>query len=265
MSEVGARDRAAFDADGVACIRGLVDRRWVDYLREAVDEAIAEPSAHATNMAARYKCEGTFHVEVNLWKREKFFRFLAESPVARAAAELLASSEIRLYNDRLLVKEPRCGAPTEWHQDLPYFHLDGEQTCAAWLSLDSVRRDSGAVQYIRGSHRWGRMYFAPGLDDAQARHPDFAGDVAEIERGLAGHDVISFDLEPGDCLFHHCLVLHGAGGNADPQARRRGYAMRFAGAEAKWKQRAYSRSTFPVSLRDGERLSGEPFPLLFAA
>jgi ectoine hydroxylase-related dioxygenase (phytanoyl-CoA dioxygenase family) len=261
VKTVGARERRAYREDGVVCVRGLVSPSWVRRLRAAVEEVIADPSPYARDLASDRGHRGRFFVDVQLWRRPEFRAFLGESAVTEAAARLLGSSTLQLYNDRLLVKEPRCEAPTHWHQDLPYFHLQGEQGCSLWISLDAVDASAGAVRYIRGSHRWGQMYFTKGL---VARYENdrtvFAAAAEEVERNLERHDVISFDLEPGDCLFHHFLTLHGAGGNARPRTRRRAYSVRFAGDDVSWLRRPYSPTKTTVRLKDGAKLKGESFP-----
>lgn len=53
----------------------------------------------------------------NAWRRSERVRsFVFDPRFARAAAELLGVSGVRLYHDQALVKEPG-GRPTPWHQD----------------------------------------------------------------------------------------------------------------------------------------------------
>ena len=52
------------------------------------------------------------------------------------------------------MKEPGALERTVWHQDLAYFHVDGDQLCTTWCPLDPTDAENGAVRYARGSHRW---------------------------------------------------------------------------------------------------------------
>ena len=58
----------------------------------------------------------------------------------------------------MLVKEPGAVERTAWHQDLGYFHVDGEQLATTWCPLDRVDARDGAVRYVVGSHRWPSRY-----------------------------------------------------------------------------------------------------------
>jgi len=47
---------------------------------------------------------------------------------------------------------------TPLHHDLPYWPVRGEQIISIWVLFDLATPESGAVTYVRGSHRWGKMY-----------------------------------------------------------------------------------------------------------
>ena len=37
---------ARYEEDGVVCLQGLFDRGWIDYVAEAVEEAMRRPGPH---------------------------------------------------------------------------------------------------------------------------------------------------------------------------------------------------------------------------
>src|SRR6266481_6166006 len=101
-----------------------------------------------------------FFVDFQLWQRWPACRdFAFGSPAAAIAAAMMGSRTVCFYHDHLLVKEPETAERTPWHHDQPYYPVDGGQICSIWLPLDPVGRET-AVEYIKGSHRWGR-WFAP--------------------------------------------------------------------------------------------------------
>ena len=59
---------------------------------------------------------------------------------------------MRLYHDHVLVKEPGTKQRTPWHQDQPYYNVDGAQTCSVWMPVDPVDRES-TLEFVAGSHR----------------------------------------------------------------------------------------------------------------
>ena len=49
---------------------------------------------------------------------------------------------------------------TVQHHDITYWSVAGEQIVTLWLALDNVTDETGAVEYVKGSHRWGEHFRA---------------------------------------------------------------------------------------------------------
>src|SRR5690348_2352864 len=198
--------------DGAAVVRGVVPADWIERMRAAVDAELAG----ASPTAAEYgKAAGRFYGDFFLWRREPAFRaFALASPMPQLAARLMRSRTATLLYDQLFVKEPGSVERTPWHQDLPYWPVSGEQIVSIWVPFDAAGPENGAVTYVRGSHRWGRV-FRPEAFDARnagafAASPYEPMPAIEADR----HELISWRLAPGDVIAHLGLTIHGADGNA---------------------------------------------------
>ena len=142
---VGEADVETFDRDGVICLRGLFDARWVSRIRAAMDRVIANPSAEG-KLLNPDGTPGRFERDLFMWMRDDDFRALVyDSPLGEIAAACMRSQRVTFIVDMMLTKEPNTPWPTPWHHDLPYGWYDGEQVCGLWLSLDHTTEDSGAV------------------------------------------------------------------------------------------------------------------------
>lgn len=230
---------AAFRRDGAVCLRGLFDADWLDVLADAVERDKAEPGPMVRYNTPEGEA-GEFFVDFQLWQRwPGARRFVEESPAAAIAARMLGASRIVFYHDHLLVKEPGTGQPTPWHHDQPYYPVDGEMVGSIWLPLDPVPKEV-CVEYVAGSHRWGR-WFAPRYfnSDTTALKVDDGRFEAmpDIDAERGRHRFMSWDLEPGDCIFFHALTVHGAPGNPSATRRRRAYATRWLGEDARYGSR----------------------------
>ncbi len=170
---------------------------------------------------------GQFRAGTDHWReQEEFLRFATESPLGGIVARLLGTSTVQLYEDSVLVKEPGTFERTAFHQDLAYFHVDGEQVCTVWVPLDPVDAENGAVQYVRGSHRSTTRY-RPNMFVTTMSLPETEG--VDVPDHGDSPDLISFDTGPGDIVVHHARTVHGAGANASPTRRRRAISVRYAG------------------------------------
>lgn len=245
---------AAFEREGVVCLRGQFDADWIERLRRAVDQNLERTGPFA-QVYTKAGDPGRFQGETFLWTRDDDFRaFVFESPAAAIAARLLRSPTIDFFYDHLLVKEPGTRERTPFHQDLPYWPIQGDQICSLWLALDPVTRETGAVEYVRGSHRWGRRFRAQSFTGDDRFFDSTLEPVPDIESERDRYDLVAFEMAPGDCVVHHALTVHGAPGNQSASTRRRGLATRWAGADATWDPRP---ATFPL-IRDPGLAPGAP-------
>ncbi|MBS0396630.1 MAG: phytanoyl-CoA dioxygenase family protein, partial [Proteobacteria bacterium] len=110
----------AFQADGAVCIRGLLSAAEIDRLRAGIDANLRTPSPRA-KVASQPDDPGWFIEDFCNWRENTdYHAFIAESPLAEAAARLTASRTVRLHHDHMLTKEPGTRQRTPWHQDQPY-------------------------------------------------------------------------------------------------------------------------------------------------
>ena len=254
-----------FQEQGVVCLRGLFEPRWLDLLAEGVERNLREPGPLAKHYTPAGS-PGRFFGDYCNWQRIPEYRtFAFESPAAAAVADLLQTERVNFFHEHILVKEPGTRETTPWHHDQPYWTVDGTQVCSLWLSLDPVSRDN-CPEFVRGSHRWGVWYTPRRFVDHQD-HP--AADTAFIPVPDIGsnrelYDLASWELEPGDCLAFHALTVHGAPGNPTDR-RRRAVASRWTGDDARFVLRPGFMSPPPPqgAPPPGSPLDSEVFPVVF--
>ncbi|SLN29555.1 phytanoyl-CoA dioxygenase family protein [Oceanibacterium hippocampi] len=226
---ITADDRAAYARDGVVCLRAMFDDDWIDFMRGWVDQAIARPGPHAEDYA---KGGGRFFGDLDMARRHAGFRaFVHDSPAAEIAGRLMGTARVNFFYDQLLVKEPGTTERTPWHQDQPYWAVAGQQVCSIWLPFDPVPPES-ALEYVAGSHDWPEFspyHFADGTPYAGTGLPP----LPDIEAGRERHRIVSFAMEPGDCLVFQAMVVHGAPGNRSG-LRRRVLSTRWTGDDVRY-------------------------------
>jgi ectoine hydroxylase-related dioxygenase (phytanoyl-CoA dioxygenase family) len=256
-----------YAADGVVKLAGVFSPDWIEALREGVEENMRSPGKYGK----RYTPEGApgmFFGDYCNWQRiDGYRRFLTESPAAALVGRLMGSRKVNVFHEHVLVKEPGTREPTPWHNDQPYWTVDGFQVASMWVPLDPVKRENG-VEYVRGSHRAG-VWYTPRRFADQANHP--ASDprfipVPDIANNRDRYDLVGFDLEPGDCVVFHGLTLHGAPGNASNTIRRRAVSVRWTGDDARFVLREGFMSPPPPETggpAPGAPMDSEVFPVVW--
>ena len=260
---------ADFARDGAICIKQLLTRDEVALLRDGIDANLAAPSPRA-KVASRPDDPGRFFEDFCNWQDiPQFGRLVRETPLALAAQRLMQSRTVRLYHDHVLVKEPGTRQRTPWHQDQPYYNVEGRQNISFWIAVDPVRRHS-TLEFVAGSHR-GPWLMPRSFMDQQARwFPEGSlQDLPDIEAARERFPIIGWAVEPGDVIAFHMLSLHASAG-VDGDTRRRVFSVRMLGDDATHAPRAWV--TSPPFPGLAERLpAGAPmhddalFPLLWSA
>ena len=244
---------ASFVSDGVVHLPEILDIDWIYFLRTALEEVIDDPNglADLTELGRNLTANEGFNVlsdsdvssgrflsGVDHWKdNESFAAFAKFSPLPLVAAELMNSKSVYLYEDSILVKEPGTSEKTAFHQDLGYFHLEGEKICTVWAPLDEVDSETGSVVYLRSSHKSNKV-FKPNWFVANESLPNTEGnEIPKIEMDNKEMDLIRFDTRPGDLIVHHAATIHGAGANHSISRRRRAVSVRYCGDGVTYKIR----------------------------
>jgi hypothetical protein len=309
IQTVSPEQRAAFERDGVICLRNILTRKEVRHLQNAVGRQISGLRRSATgydfealanqvwdperrvdtgaaerfdmammkelvreDLAARPLKEedpseeqGMFFYDVAAWKHDRGVREVAfDSRLPELVSDLLGARYLNFWEDTTFVKAPHTRQKTAFHQDLAYFQIDGEQCVIVWIALDPVTLESGAMKYVRGSHKWGETYApnvfisqTPFRSSPEKRCPD-------IEAEPDKYDIVSFDAEPGDVIIHHVKTVHGAGGNRSDNWRR-AVSFRYCGDEVRYldRQGAIQQVGVAHDLKDGDRLLSEEYPVVW--
>ena len=265
---VSETEIATFERDGAVCLRRRFAPRWTDGLSRGFAKNMAEPGPNASCFTPAGNPGGYFD-DFGNWDRIAEYRdFVFDSPAAELAGRLMRSREARLFLENMLIKEPGTLEASPWHQDLPYYCVAGERLCSIWLPLDAVPR-AACVEFVAGSHRWGRMFTPRRFAD----HRDYgypAGTfepLPDIEARREDYDILSWEVEPGDCIVFHMLTLHRAPATARLATRRRAFSTRWLGDDAVYAVRPGP--TFPaipgLDLKPGQPLEHPAFPLVWRA
>ncbi|MBR8837272.1 MAG: phytanoyl-CoA dioxygenase family protein [Stigonema ocellatum SAG 48.90 = DSM 106950] len=244
----------AFEKDGVICVKNVLDDNWIEKMRTAVERNLLN------SVGVRGSKKVQLHVvhDYSLWHRDEDFRALVfESPLAKIAAQLLKSEKLNFLGDGFFVKKPTAESSVRWHNDQPYWPVQGWKCCKIWLTLDHVTKENGRLEYIKASHLWNKE-----LDD----NSDTSW-FCEPE----GDKLLSWDMEPGDCLVHHFLTIHHSVTNTSSSIRR-AIVTNWAGDDVTYNYRPKAWPYVPIeeidipefdsmkTLKTGEPLDSNIFP-----
>lgn len=255
-------DIEAFRRVGAVCLRGLL-RDWVPVIAEGIERNIAEPGPYAAENLTSGQ-QGRFFDDYCNWTRiPEFARVIRESPAAEAAAALMQSKTAQFFHEHVLIKEPGTSKPTPWHQDSPYYFVDGEQTVSFWIPVDPVK--DATLRLIAGSHRWPKPVLPVRWLTDEAFYDK--GDYLPVPDPDTDPSLrtLEWEMEPGDVVAFDYRTVHGARGN-ETQQRRRVLSLRWVGDDARYVERP-GRTSPPYpghGMQAGQKLREDWFPTIWS-
>ena len=253
----------AFQRDGAIVLRGVF-ADWVETLRAGVARNLAEPSADVKIYQGKNGA-GRFVGDYCNWDRIPEYKdFIFHSNAAAIGKALMGTKTVRLFHEHVLVKEPGADVPTPWHQDQPYYCVDGSQTVSLWIPLDSVPRER-TLEFVAGSHRWGKYYRPERFNKTALNENDGLEPVPDIEGNRDTYEILGWALEPGDAVAFNYMTLHGAPANNSKVDQRRAFSLRLIGDDVRFARREGINTSPPfrgVTLAHGDVMDAPEFPLL---
>lgn len=265
MSLIDEEAAARFAADGFAVVAdGLIDPALIEPLRARFDALFAGEFETGTPPDEVNWQSGTGDPSLtrqicNGWKADATMAAAVLAPeVGEALARLGGWSGARLIQDNVLWKPPG-GRPLGFHRDNAYsrwFTPVDMLTC--WIALDDVTAGSGAMELVRGSHRWPPSY---------GPEVEFHG-PADYRRPVAGCEdrIAAVEVAAGGGSFHHGWTWHGSGPN-QTRTHRRALVIHAAPVEARFNPAHLDEGMGPIYGRyrtpGDDSLPDEHFPIIW--
>lgn len=154
----------------------------------------------------------------NGWKADRAIAALVLNPiVGKICATLGEWHGARIAQDNVLWKPPGA-KPLGYHQDNSYIGwCVPAHYITCWMALDDTTARGGTIEYVRGSHRWGKFppiakFHAPeNYREEMIRGAQLVGQEPEI---------VQVEVPAGGCALHHGDTWHGSDTNRADRPRR---------------------------------------------
>ena len=251
----------SFQDDGVVLIKGLF-ADYVELIQIGIDYNIQHPGRYAAENIKDGE-GGRFFDDYCNWNRiSQFQEVIKNSKVAEVAAGLMKSKTVQVFHDHVLVKEPGTSKPTPWHQDSPYYFVEGSQTVSFWSPVDAVT--DATLRCVAGSHKWSKPVLPTRWLNEDKFYKDTFKYMPVPDPDAEGMRILEWDMDPGDAVAFHYRILHGARGN-ETKKRRRAFSLRLVGDDARYVERSGPTSPpFPGhNMKPGDRLREDWFPIIY--
>ena len=247
--------------DGAVLVRGLF-AGFADEIAAGIEMNMSDPGPYAAENLKPGETGRFFDDYCNWTRIPPFDAVIRCSPAAEVAADLMCSDSAQLFHDHVLVKEPGTSKATPWHQDSPFYFVEGQQTLSFWCPVDPV--GTASLRCVAGSHLWPRPVLPTRWLSEENFYADEEAYMPVPDPDAEGMRILEWPMEPGDAVAVDFRVLHGARGN-ESTIRRRAFSLRLVGDDARYVERPGRTSPpFPGhDMRPGDRLREDWFPTIF--
>ena len=267
-----------YHRDGVVLIKGMFDSEWIDVLKQGLNANCENPTHRARTWDR--DAEGrTMFWDSQAWQEvSEYQQFIFNSPAAELAGTLLKATEINFFFDAVFVRSPGTQFSTPWHQDEPYWSIEGYDTCTIWMPLVPVKKKN-ALAFVPGSHLNNQIFDQPNFGDlnpdgkTDVDQTNFSGiaeeSIPDIDANPERYGVVSWDMEPGDCVAFNSRILHGGSGQLDDDTELRVFTSKWLGDDARIKFREcgmdpdHSAIMTEYGLKPGDRPGTKLYPKIW--
>ena len=259
LSEKQIKD---YQTDGVIIIKDIF-KDWIKPLRKGFQKVLDSPSKHGRENVDDNN--GRFFEDYCNWERiEEFKDCIFNSPAAQIVAEATNSKSVQIFHEHIFIKEPGTQKETPWHQDMPYYCVDGTDTGSFWIPLDEVDKENN-LKLILGSHKWQKLIRPTKWSNNQSWYQDDSSFMDLPSSEEFEKNILIPELKLGDAVLFNFKTVHGSTGNNTSKSRR-AFSMRFIGDDIKYIDRGGPTSPpfDGINLKTGDVMREDWFPKIFS-
>ena len=263
-----------FKKHGAIFLKNKFDIQRIEKLKLGINKDIKNPSPRFKSHTLKENSPAYLE-DYWTWDRvPEFEEFVFKSPFAKIASELMSANKINLVMDNWFLREAGSKSSTPFHHDISYFDMEGTM-CVLWLPLQPTGKDEG-VAWVKGSHLWNKLFLRVLFKDGhkvEGNECEINGKKYELPPDILGnkekYEFLKWDCELGDCVIFDMRTLHGTLSSSVPIKTLSRYTLRVAKEDVKisyvgdWTSYNYRKSMKEAGYKDGDKLGGKMFPILF--
>lgn len=171
--------------------------------------------------------------------------------------ETIVGKDVQTIHTMLINKPPHVDGRHPLHQDLLYFPFrPADKIVASWTALEPVTRENGCLVVLPDSHRGELLQHGnPEWDNLNAGY--FGA------KGVDTSNRVHLEMNPGDTVFFHPILVHGSGRNKT-EGFRRAISAHYCAVDVEWNwanEGAFGHRQYRIVSGDkkGQFWSGERF------
>ncbi|XP_011861632.1 PREDICTED: phytanoyl-CoA dioxygenase, peroxisomal-like [Vollenhovia emeryi] len=222
LHRLSPEQRLFYEKNGYLVFPRLISQDIINICHQRFDE-IVEGKTSRDGIIVMYDVKDRKSVnKIQEIHTDPVFRRYMEHEKILDIVECFTGPNILAIHSMLIAKPPDVGFGTSRHpphQDLYYFPLrPADHIVAAWTAMEPCDSENGCLYVAPGTHALGTMF-------PHDYPPKSEGEVNKFYHGI--HQLpallnhwVNLEMQPGDTVFFHPLLIHGSGVNKSQRTRR---------------------------------------------
>lgn len=185
----------------------------------------------------------------DIWKYSaEFKKLILQDEISQTAPLFFKDGSCRLLHDHIINKPLNNNGVVPWHQDYTYWPTDNPNGLSLWLPFEDLDKDSGVLQVIPKSHKWG-----------EEKPVDFMNDIKNFRED----DIKYLTVKKGDLVILHALCWHKTSMNTSVNERN-AYISLWIPSNSKYapKHASWHPVNDNVTVQENEVLNNDWFPVI---
>jgi phytanoyl-CoA hydroxylase len=231
VGSLSQEQRLFYEENGYIVVKGLFSPEDIKKYDNRFVEICRNPSERATGLSigrdittakAGIKINDEKHIhKINDFMDDGTFSSYPRHPPMVEVIKSICGDDVKCIQSMLINKPPHIGQTTRHplHQDLLYFPVRPYNTiCASWTAMVPMTRENGCLVAIPGSHR-AEVLFPHGYPkwEKEGGVNKYYFGIQELPKDLPPLSYLEMDA--GDTIFFHPLLIHGSGTNRSDNFR----------------------------------------------
>ncbi len=216
-----------FYKDGFVHVKKLFNKRNIQDIFNQINEiknksiSIKNPNMHFT----KDNKLNTIH-DINTFIKSGSIINISKNKKLIKIVESILGEKAFVRNIEFFLKPKKTGMRSPFHQDNFYWNIQNKRALNVWIACSLANSKNGGVCYYKSSHRNGL------IRHVLSGEPGSSQKISEKTLKKIDYKKVYPSLYPGDCMIHHCEVIHGSKKNTS-NLDRIGLVISFKGKSAK--------------------------------
>ena len=216
-----------FYMDGFVHVKKLFKKENIKSIFNQINEikrksiSIKNPNMHFT----KDKKLNTIH-DINTFIKSGSIIKISKNKKLIKIVEAILGEKVSVRNIEFFLKPKKTGMRSPFHQDNFYWNIQNKRALNVWIACSLANSKNGGVCYYKSSHKNGL------IQHVLSGEPGSSQKISEKTLKKIKQVKVYPKLHPGDCMIHHCEVIHGSKKNTSNMDRI-GLVISYKGLSAK--------------------------------